>query len=347
LSGQQEPARPATIRDVARRAGVSVSTVSYVMNGTGPVAADTRSRVLAAIREVGFEPNQAARSLKRGRAAAIGLIVPDLRNEFFAMVAEGVQDVAFSRDVLVVLCSSNADVERETSSARLLRRRRVDGVVYLSGTGVSPGALFELAERGPVVFVDELIAGLEVPFVGSDNRRGARAVAEHVLGRGHRRLAVIGGPPALWTAEQRLAGYREAMAGAGLDPDSIRVEPGDYRLESGYRLSRALLEVPADRRPTALLCANDLMAMGALQHCRKAGIRVPEEVSVAGFDDIPVAPLLSPPLTTVRQPAREMGQRAAELLLGLLSGPAVARLDRPLLPVELRIRESVAPPQRS
>lgn len=343
---QLEPARPATIRDVARRAGVSVSTVSYVMNGTGPVADRTRSRVLAAIREVGFEPNQAARSLKRGSAAAIGLIVPDLRNEFFALVAEGVQDVAFSRDVLVVLCSSDANIERETSYARLLRRRRVDGVVYLSGTGVSPGALFELAERGPVVFVDELIAGLDVPFVGSDNRRGARAVAEHVLDRGHRRLAVIGGPAALWTAEQRLAGYREALAGAGLDPDSVPVVLGDYRQESGYRLSLALLTDGPGQRPTALLCANDLMAIGALQYCREAGIRVPEELSVVGFDDIPVAPLLSPPLTTVRQPAREMGRQATELLLSRLQAPSPA-LERTLLPVELRVRESVAPLQRS
>ncbi|MGX6446974.1 LacI family DNA-binding transcriptional regulator [Patulibacter sp. S7RM1-6] len=344
------PARP-TMKDVAREAGVSVSTVSYVVNDSGAVGREKRERVLAAVARLGFTPNASARSLKRRQVASIGLIVPDLQNAFFALVAEGVQDVARERDVLVVLCSTDASEEREAYHARLLRSQRLDGVVHLSGTGASPGALVELAETHAVVFVDERLPGLDVPFVGSDSRRGGREVAAHVLAQGHRRLAIVGGPPALWTSEQRLAGYREALAAAGLDPDETPHVIGDYRQESGRRLAAELLAGPAGERPTAILCANDLMALGVLEHCRAAGFRVPEDVSVAGFDDLPVAALVSPPLTTVRQPARAMGRAAATRLLELVAGGDGAGAEAAddhsgppaLLPTSLQVRESVGP----
>jgi LacI family transcriptional regulator len=154
---------------------------------------------------------------------------------------------------------------------------------------------------------------------------------------------VIGGPPALWTAQQRLAGYREAVAGAGLDPDAVPIYDGDYRQASGVELAAKALAGPAAKRPTAILCANDLMAVGALEHCRSAGLRVPEDVSIVGFDDIPFVSLLTPRLTTVRQPAREMGYAVISLLFDLLSG------NRPveplqLMPITVQIRESVARP---
>lgn len=336
------PARRPTMKDVAQEAGVSVSTVSYVVNDSGPVAEDRRARVLAAVERLGFTPNESARSLKRQRVASIGLIVPDLQNGFFALVAEGVGDVAREQDVLVVLCSSDASEEREAYHAGLLRSQRLDGVVHLSGTGASPGALVELAASHAVVFVDERLAGLDVPFVGSDSRRGARAVAQYVLEQGHRRIAIVSGPPALWTSEQRLSGYREALAAAGLDPDDAPVRAGDYKQESGRAAAAELLSDPVGERPTAILCANDLMALGVLEHCRERGLSVPGDVSVVGFDDMPVAELVTPRLTTVRQPAREMGREAAACLLRLVRGQDGREPDP--LPTELCVRDSVGPP---
>lgn len=331
-----------TIKDVAKRAGVSVSTVSYVMNDSGPVADGTRARVLAAVAELGYAPNQSARSLKRGRVASMGLIVPDLRNQFFALIAEGVVDAAQASDVLVVLCATDASEEREAYFSTLLRTQRLDGVIYLSGTGVSPGALVELTAQRSVVFVDERLVGIDVPFVGSDNRRGAREAMAHVLAAGHTRVAIVGGPPALWSAEQRLAGYREALAAAGLDPDTVPVVAGDYRQASGVAAAERLLAGPT--RPTAVVCANDLMAIGVLEHCRAAGLRVPDDVSVTGFDDVPLAALLASPLTTVRQPAREMGRDAARLLLAHIAGTAGDAGEGALLPTSLCVRASVGPP---
>jgi len=161
-----------------------------------------------------------------------------------------------------------------------------------------------------------------------------------VLGRGHRRVAVIGGPSALWTAQQRLAGYREAFAGAGIDPDSVPVFPGDYRQAAGReQAAKALATVP---RPTALICTNDLMAIGAMEHCRDVGLRVPEDVSIVGFDDLPLSALLTPRLTTVRQPAHDMGFRAATALFDLLENGESGAIGE--LPASLQLRDSVGPP---
>ena len=339
------PRRP-TMKDVARHAGVAVSTVSYVINESGPVAPDRRARVLDAVRELGYAPSEAARSLKRRRIASIGLIVPDLGNQFFAAVAESVTEAAMAHDVLVVLCTTDATQEREAYYTRLLRSQRVDGVIYLSGTGVPPRALVELAELHAVVFVDERVVGLHVPFVGADNRRGARASMAHVLGHGHERIAIVGGPVALWTAEQRLAGYREALAAGGLDPDAVPVLDGDYRRASGYAAACEALTGPPTSRPTAVVCANDLMALGVVEYCRDHGLRVPDDLSVVGFDDVPLASLLTPSLTTVRQPAGDMGRQATEMLLATVAGDEQPA-GQGLLPTELQVRESSGPPPRS
>jgi DNA-binding LacI/PurR family transcriptional regulator len=195
------------MKDVARHADVSVSTVSYVLNDSGPVAAPRRARVLDAVRALNYTPNESARRLRRRSAATIGLVVPDFANQFFALIAEGVQRAASARDVLVVLCLREAPDEPEPHLAELLRSQRLDGVIYLSGAGTSASSVLELARSGQVVLVDERIPGFDLPAVVSDGRRGAREVARYVLEQGHRRLAVIGGPTTLWTAEQRLAGY--------------------------------------------------------------------------------------------------------------------------------------------
>jgi DNA-binding LacI/PurR family transcriptional regulator len=333
--------RRPTIRDVAERADVSVATVSYVVNRTRSVAEGTRSRVQAAISELGYEPNSAARGLKSHRVATIGLVVPDLLNQFFATLVAGLESAAAERDVLVVLCSTEGSQEREAHYARLLRGRRMDGVVYLTGTGRPPASLVKLASDEPVVFVDERLPGVEVPFVGVANRSGARDVMRAVLAAGHERIGIIGGPPALWTAEQRLAGYREALAAAGIDPDTVPLVAGDYREPSGHTAAAELLD--RAEPPTAIVAANDLMAIGALTCARERGLHVPRDLSIAGFDDIPLARLLQPALTTVRQPAWELGREAAELLFARIDDPSGAP-GRTELPAELVQRDSVIPP---
>lgn len=335
--------RRPTMKDVAEHANVSISTVSYVLNDSGPVAAERRNRVLDAIRLLDYSPNESARSLKRRSASTIAMVVPDLTNQFFAMVAEGVHRAASAVDVLVVLVLPDATELPEESQAKLLRSQRVDGVIYLSGTGSMPAAIYDLARSGPVVLVDEQIPGRDLPAVVCDSRRGGREVAAHVLGQDHRRLAVIGGPPALWTAQQRLAGYREAFAGAGIDPDSVPVLAGDYRQESGYAAAAEILARPESERPTALLCANDLMAIGAMQCLRDNGLDVPGDMSVVGFDDQPISSMLTPALTSVRQPAYDMGHRAARVLFDLLEGREPDTTGP--LPAEVRIRDSVSPPK--
>ncbi|MBS0967355.1 LacI family DNA-binding transcriptional regulator [Nissabacter archeti] len=330
-----------TIRDVARRAEVSIGTVSAVINNSGrPVAARTRERVLQAIADLGFEPSNAARSLKSRRISSIGFIVPDLGNAFFADVAEGIQLVLDQSDFLLVLCLTWSDTAREEHYAQVLRTQRLDGVIYLSGTGRPSPSLQALASRGAMVFVDECLPGIEAPFISAQNRQGAAAIARHVLACGHRKLLLLGGPPGLWTSEQRLAGYHDACREQGLDPAHLPLIEGDYTERSGEHAAQQILAQPRVQWPTAVLCANDLMAIGLIRACQQQGIAVPEVLSVTGFDDISAAARISPPLTTVRQPGHEMGAAAAHLLLhrlGYLAEPPVQEA----FPATVMLRGSV------
>jgi DNA-binding LacI/PurR family transcriptional regulator len=343
-SAGKEPGRRPTIRDVARIAGVAVSTVSYVVNGTGQVSAETRLRVASAINAVRYEPNLLARNLKAGRAACIGLIAPDLQNPFFASVAAGVQDVAQSRDLLLVLCTTQSMPSWEDYYSQVLRAQRVDGLIFLSGTGMLTPSILELIHKDRVVLVDERLPALDVPTVTATNRSGAKEVAEHILGEGHRRIGIIAGPSSLWTASQRMAGYREALAAYGIDPETVPVAAGDYQQDSGYAGARLLLDRPVAERPTALICANDLMAVGAVLYCREAGLRIPEDVSLCGFDNIPLAALIEPALTSVDQCGRSLGRSACRLLLRLIAPQKDAEPIELDHPTRLVVRASVGPP---
>jgi DNA-binding LacI/PurR family transcriptional regulator len=341
MAGSEPRKGRLTIRDVAREAGVSVGTVSAVINDRGNVAEDTKRHVQRFIAELGFEPNSAARSLKRGRISSIGFVVPDLQNPFFASVAEGIQQGIGDNDILLTLCLTWSQTEREEYFSRILRTQRLDGVIYLTGTGLPSPSLLELAKQGLVVFVDEALPGLDVPFVGSNNLAGARSIARHVAESGHRKIAIVGGPERLWTSEQRLAGFRESLAFAGLDPEAIPCFVGDYSEKSGYAAARRFLSGPSEQWPTAILCANDLMAIGVLRYCRECGLLVPEQLSVTGFDDIPAAQFMRPSLTTVAQPGMDMGRAAAELLM-YKTGIRPVPPEATTFPTAIRIRNSVA-----
>ena len=335
----QDTRRRSTIRDVARGAGVSVGTVSAVINNSANVTEKNRQRVLQCIASLDYEPNTAARSLKRQLSSSIGLIVPDLQNPFFASVAGGVQAYAQLHDVLMVLGTTGSEMRWEDYYAQSLRTRRLDGMILLSGSGKPTAGLIKLVESGSVVFVDECVPGLEAPFVSASNRTGARLVAQEVLQAGHRNIAIVAGPLWLWTSQQRLAGYREAVAGIGHDPDTIPVVSGDYTEESGYSATRSILENPRTAGVTAIIYGNDLMAVGGSRLLREAKKRVPKDISIVGFDDILSSTYVSPPLTTVAQPGYEMGRAASQLLLhklGLVDEPATLRFE-----TELKVRSSV------
>jgi DNA-binding LacI/PurR family transcriptional regulator len=335
--------RATTIRDVAALAGVSVGTVSAVINGGSSVTEGKRLRVLKSIQDLSYKPNNSARSLRNRHVSSIGLILPDLQNPFFSSIAEGVQLAAEENDVLLVLCITWAKAEREQYYAQTLQTARLDGVIYVSGSGIPSPDLLLLAKSRQILFVDESLPGVDIPFVSAENRSGARQVADYVLQLGHTSIGIIGGPPRLWTSDQRLAGYREALAGAGLDPDAAPMMAGDYDEASGYRIARELLG--SAREPiTALLCANDLMAIGAMKYARDSGLRVPVDLSIAGFDNIPSSSLVDPRLTTVTQPGRDMGRAAAELLLHQIKGTSPPALTN--FPTVLCPRDSVAAPSR-
>jgi DNA-binding LacI/PurR family transcriptional regulator len=337
-----------TIRDVARHAEVAPSTVSAVMNGSAHTSRETRLRVLQAMRELEYEPDANARNLKRRRAESIGLVVPEFANPFFAVVAEAVEQTAREEDLTVVLCSTRFEGARELDYMRLLRTSRLDGVILNSGLGRALVPHLALAQEQPIVSVDERVPGLEAPFVGSDNRGGGRAAARHVIEQGHERIGIVTGPVGLWSADQRHAGYREEMLAAGLDPDVAPVANGDFRIDGGMRAAATLLAPQPARRPTALLVANDLMAIGCLKFCATAGIAVPDEVSIVGFDDISLAELWEPGLTTVRQQAWEMGAAAARLLIAAIDVKGSGRRESPaeqLFPTSLIVRGTVAPPR--
>lgn len=334
--------RRPTIREVAKAAQASVGTVSAVINGAPHVMLKTRRRVQQAIVELGYEPNTAARSLKRQRSSSIGLVVPDLHNPFFASVAEGVQAVARGHDVLMVVGTTGAENKWEQYYAQTLRARRLDGMILLSGSGRPTSGLVKLVESGTVVFVDECVPGLEAPFINAANRTGARQVAHELIRHGHRNIGVVAGPPWLWTVQQRLAGYREALAGAGLDPDEIVVVSGDYTEQSGFQATQTILQDPQNYQLTAIVYANDLMAIGGLRCLREQGREIPRDMSIVGFDDITSAQHVFPTLTTVAQPGYEMGKSAAQLLLsrsGLSDPPATTNFA-----TELKIRDSVCAP---
>jgi DNA-binding LacI/PurR family transcriptional regulator len=340
MDSTNKPER-ATIRDVAHRANVSPSTVSATLNGSPAVADSTRLRVLAAVNELRYHADSNARNLRYRRAHSIGLMVPELTNPFFAMLAEGAEWAARERGYTLVLCSTHLESQLEADYVGLFETARIDGLIVNSGMGQPFG---QLASDCPLVVVDQRIPGLEAPFVGSDNLGGGRAAARRVTDLGHRRIGIVTGPAGLWTAEQRLAGYREALIAAGIDVAATPTASGDFQLEGGIRAASELLSGDRAVRPTVLLVANDLMAVGCMRYCATNGIRVPEDVSIIGFDDVPLASLWAPTLTTVSQSARRIGDAAGDLLLAQVSGHGSAQVTDRIFPTTVVERQSLTAP---
>lgn len=331
-------AKPPTIRDVARRAGVGVGTVSRVLNSKGHVSNATREKVLRAVEELNYQPNNLARSLATGRSRLVALVIPDITNPFFPTVARGVEDAASTMGYTVVLCNTDGDPAQEMAYAKTLRELRVDGIIFVVSSPDSAAVWELLRGHFPLALIDRQVEGASVDAVLVDNVSSAREATRHLIRLGHRRIAHISGPPQLTTSRDRLRGYLEALGEAGLEADETLIRAGDFRYHSGYARMKELLE--AQDPPTAVFAANDLMAIGAIRALGESGRRVPDDVAVVGFDDILLASLVRPALTTVSQPAYQMGVTATELLIrrmdGLVSGPP----QEVVLTPQLVIRES-------
>jgi LacI family transcriptional regulator len=327
----------ATIVDVARRAGVSASTVSHVINGTRFVAPATRRRVEAAIEVAAYRPNALARSLRSGRSHTLGLVLPDSGNPFFAEVGREIQLAAFAAGYSVFLCNTENDPEKEQRSVNVLTRARVDGLVLVAVDERGDALRALVRQKVPVVVMDRERPDLALDTVLTDHREGGRLATRHLVALGHRRIGFVAGPAGLSPSELRLAGHRDALAEGGLSPEAALLRHGDFHPESGRAAARALLA--SARPPTAILACNDLMALGVLRAAAEAGRRVPQDLAVVGYDDIELAAFTVPPLTTVAQPRREMGRAAVRLLVNRLERRGLAP-QQALLPVALTVRQS-------
>jgi LacI family transcriptional regulator len=332
-----------TIYDVARLAGVSTATVSRSLNGTGQIAPSTRLAIDDAVRELGYQPNRIARSLVTKSTQTIALLLPEITNPFYGALVSGIEQRTLELGYTMLLCTTEGDAGREETYLNLLRAKQVDGAL-VDGLVLPPERIASfIADGFPIVCLDRDVDSTAVPVVQVDNKRGGQMATEHLLALGHTRIAHVAGAPELGISGERAEGYRAALRAAGIEPDPRLVEVGNYTEDGGYEAARALLA--RRRRPTAIFAANDLSAVGVLEAVAESGRRVPDDVSVVGFDDLRLAAYTTPPLTTIHPPAREIGARATSLLLDLTRGKKVRR-RRHLLDPELVVRRSTAPPPR-
>lgn len=319
MSLPKGPRRP-TIREVAVRAEVSIATVSRVLAGIPGAGPEVRERVLATVEKLGYTPDLSARSLRARHRKLIGLMLPDLQNPFFTGLAHGVEEILSDAGFTLLLGHSDGQPQRERRYLDVFRGEGMAGLVFVPGNRQEADYSKLRSWNLPVVAVDRGPRGLDVDLVKTDNRGGARDALRHLIKLGFRDLAMINGPEGLDVSAERLAGALEAVAEAGLPRDILRVVHSDFHLEGGIQSMNTLLA--ATRRPRALLVANNLMTLGALQVLHERGVRIPDDLALVSFDDMPWAASLRPALTAVSQPAEELGRTAAGLLLDRLAEPS-------------------------
>ena len=334
----------ATMNDVARVAKVSIATVSHVINGTRFVSAERAERVHAAMRELGYTPDATARSLRVGRTDTIGLVIPDTSNPFFAALARWIEEAGFESGYTTILANSNERPDREHRYVSTLVSKRVDGLILSPSRG-DHGTLTRLLENAaiPVVVVDRDASLPNADIVVYDNEGGSQEATRYLIDLGHREIACVAGPADATTAAERVKGFRQAIADGGLELNENAVVESDFHFWGGRQATARLLD--GGVRFTALFAANDLMAAGAVRELNARGRSVPYDVSVIGFDDAPLSEMISPALTTMRQPLQDMAHTAVALLLNRLRGSDGTTPVRRVLPTSLVIRESTAPPR--
>lgn len=332
-----------TIRDVAQRAGVSTMTVSRVINRTGYVHAETRSRVEAAVAALGYVPNSLARSLRFKRTKTLALVLTDITNPFFTTVARGVEDVASDAGFNVIFCNTDESEQEQAEYLRVLVQKQVDGVLLVPASNTAQPITFLQKHGIAVVLVDRRIPDVAVDTILGESEGAACQLTELLLDLGHRQIAMLSGPVDVSTAVDRVAGYRRAYCQRGQTAPEALIFQDAYTVDGGLRMARQALAVTP--RPTAFFAANNFIAIGAFQVLHQQGLRVPEDISLVTFDDLPHT--LDPFLTVARQPADEMGRRATELLLARLQETAPSPPQEIVLPTPLIVRRSSAPPPKA
>jgi DNA-binding LacI/PurR family transcriptional regulator len=308
-----------SIKDIAKAAGVSHPTVSRALSDSPLISEETKVRIQRLAQEMGYSPNALARGLVTRQTYSVGMVVTTIADPFVAEVVQGIEATAHDHGYTVILCNSESTPEREIASVEMLRSKRVDGVIV---TASRVGALYlEYLELigGPIVLINNHNeeSGRYTFSVSVDNRHGGRLAAGHLVQLGHRRIAYVAGPANHSSDLDRLAGYRQALAEGGIEPDPALVVPGNGRPDGGEEALQAILAL--DPRPTAVFCYNDMTAIGLIHAARQAGLAIPQDVAVVGFDDILFAAYLYPPLTTIAQPKVEMGQQAMHMMLALIT----------------------------
>jgi LacI family transcriptional regulator len=331
--------RKVTLEMVAEHSGVSPSTVSRILNGTAVVSDEKRAAVEQAIAALGFVPNPVARGLAGGRTLSVGVVTQAIDSPFYGIALRGIEDELDRAGYIALFVSGHWNAAEESRCMDALRSRRVDGIIVLTGR-LSDSALRACAKAIPVVVTGRSLKAANLFALNFDNVVGARLATEHLLGLGHRRIAFITGVPAHADAVERERGYRQALAAAGITSDENLVVPGQFHEESGRQAMEQLLQ--GRHRFSAVFAANDQMAFGALLALHQRGIKVPEDVSLVGFDDLATSLYALPPLTTVHQPGYELGRLAATAMLELLAGhKPTAEVPAP----RLVVRESSARPR--
>lgn len=347
--------KPVTVYDIAREAGVSVATVSRVLNNTAPVKKTTRERIVELINKYQFQPNALARSLSKKETGMIGVILPDITNPFFPEVLAGLEQEARSKGYTFFLCdtvSTNGDsqeqYERESQYLNILLEKQVDGIVMIGGrinlarpTKEHVSEVIEVSKRVPTVLINGSLPGHAMHRVYADEREGAELATQHLIDLGHKDIAFAGGFRGMSNTLARIQGFVRTMEQAGLGVRKEWLLDGGFSVESGKRFMNELLQMR--NRPTAIFCANDLVAIGVMKAAYRAGLRVPQDLSLVGFDDIPYASNSIPELTTVSLKCYEAGKNAAEMLHLMITKSKVGKNTR--VRPELVVRESTAPPR--
>ena len=330
-----------TIKDVAKEAGVSYSTVSRVVNNKSYVNQGTRERVLQAMLRLGYQVNLHARSLAGGQSNVIGLLVVDLTTQYMGEIISGIDDILAANQYELMLYTTHRRKAKESAYVHMMARGLADGLL-ISLPREPEAYLKSLRQKGfPYVIIDHRSEEPSDCFVSADNYQGGYEATKHLIELGHQRIGIVTGWMDMVSAQDRLKGYQAALADAGIPFEEELLFAGDFSQPGGFNGGTYLLEL-ADR-PTAVFASNDISAMGVIEATRAKGLQVPHNISVVGFDDIPTAALLSPQLTTMRQPLQKMGRSATQMLLDLLKNPE-ERPESIIFPTELIVRETTAPP---
>jgi LacI family transcriptional regulator len=334
----------ATMKQVAEKARVSTTTVSHVINNTRVVSEDARERVLSVINELRYIPSAVARSLKNDKTHTLGMMIPNNSNPYFAEIIQGIEDESFKLGYNIILCNSYDDPKKQAAYTRVLMEKRIDGLILVSsGTDDELNQL--LNDEGiPKVLVDREVPGLIADFIEADHEQGGYLATKYLLDLGHRDIACVAGPQNLLLSSDRVHGYRRALQEAGVPFHDAFLTHSDFTSQGGFDAMQQLLALP--KRPSAIFLSNDLMAIGGLCAAQQAGVRIPEQLSIMGYDDIALASFSTPRLTTIAQPKYEIGVRTAQVIVARIRN-AELPWQREMLRTKLVVRQSTAPPAQS